>query len=202
MADCTEKFVFCVQAFTDASEAASAVDTVLTRRRKDTSASDALGIDLRLPPVGKSGDVRTMETRLRSTGELAAIRASRLWTELLPCVDGLINDADADPMAAIKVRAGLTADRKLGDATRALLAAAPMLRASLDGDGEWAELGGFAPSPDADLVSACGVLWAWAGTCVCAWRAWVRVREMRIDESAVLSILDNMGRDANMEAKV
>ena len=45
MADCTEKFVFCVQAFTDASEAASAVDTVLTRRRKDTSASDALGID-------------------------------------------------------------------------------------------------------------------------------------------------------------
>lgn len=68
MADCTEKFVFCVQAFTDASEAASAVDTVLTRRRKDTSASDALGIDLRLPPVGKSGDVRKMETRLRSTG--------------------------------------------------------------------------------------------------------------------------------------
>ena len=124
------------------------MDTVLTRRRKDTSASDALGIDLRLPPVGKSGDVRKMETRLRSTGDLAAIRASRLWTELLPCVDGLINDADADPMAAIKVRAGLTADRKLGDATRALLAAAPMLRASLDGDGEWAELGGFAPSPD------------------------------------------------------
>ena len=75
-------------------------------------------------------------------------------------------------------------------------------RASLDGDGEWAELGGFAPSPDADLVSACGVLWAWAGTCVCAWRAWVRVREMRIDESAVLSILDNMERDANMEAGV
>jgi hypothetical protein len=46
------------------------------------------------------------------------------------------------------------------------------------------------------------VLWAWAGTCICAWRAWVRIREMRIDESAVLSILDNMERDANMEAGV
>ena len=106
-------------------------------------------------------------------------------------------------MSATKIRA-LTADRDLRDAVRALLAAAPMLRPTLDGDREWREMGGFdcARAFGSVETDACARLWAWAATTACAWRAWRRVRAMRMDEGAVLAILDGMEMADTAAARV
>ena len=143
------------------------------------------------------------EATLRATGEAAARRASVLWTE------GGVRDSFValtgtnSPMSATKIRA-LTADRDLRDAVRALLAAAAMLRPALDGDREWREMGGFdcARAFGSAETDGCARLWAWAATCACAWRARRRVRAMRMDEGAVLAILDGMERAARAAARV
>ena len=140
---------------------------------------------------GATPDGAATEARLRATGEAAARRASVLWTEggVRDCVAALLGTddrrtrgsspaADVDrrsdasptattdsPMSATKIRA-LTADRDLRDAVRALLAAAPMLRPTLDGDREWREMGGFdcARAFGSVETDACARLWAWAAT--------------------------------------
>ena len=72
-----------------------------------------------------------------------------------------------------------------------------MLRPALDGDREWREMGGFDCAHlrfGSAETDGCARLWAWAATCACAWRARRRVRPMRMDEGAVLAILDGMER--------
>ena len=170
----------------------------------------SLGIETRraaTDATGTSSDdakpgVFVTEATLRATGEAAARRASVLWTE------GGVRDSFAaltgtnSPMSATKIRA-LTADRDLRDAVRALLAAAAMLRPALDGDREWREMGGF------DCARAFGSAETdGSGAWACGRRTRVRVaarrrvRAMRMDEGAVLAILDGMERAARAAARV
>ena len=159
--------------------------------------------------VGATPGGAFTEATLRATGEAAARRASVLWTEggVRDCVaaltgtetDGAKTPPRDSPMSATKIAADLTADRDLRDAVRALLAAAPMLRPALDGDREWCEMGGFDCGRGATRgwqmeIDGCARLWAWAANNACAWRAWRRVRTMRMDEGAVRAILDGMER--------
>ena len=201
-------------AFTAFADAATATDAYLAERRREdarVAGLAALGIETRraaTDATGTSSDdakprVFVTEATLRATGEAAARRASVLWTE------GGVRDSFAaltgtnSPMSATKIRA-LTADRDLRDAVRALLAAAAMLRPALDGDREWREMGGFdcARAFGSAETQLCARLWAWAATCACAWRARRRVRAMRMDEGAVLAILDGMERAARAAARV
>ena len=220
-------------AFTAHADAATATDACLAERRREdarVAGLAALGIKTHraITTDGASPDGAATEARLRATGEAAARRASVLWTEggVRDCVAALLGTddrrtrgsspaADVDrsdasptattdsPMSATKIRA-LTADRDLRDAVRALLAAAPMLRPTLDGDREWREMGGFdcARAFGSVETDACARLWAWAATTACAWRAWRRVRAMRMDEGAVLAILDGMEMADTAAARV
>ena len=209
-------------AFTAFADAATVTDAILAERRREdarVAGLASLGIETAkglatVTSVGATpGGAAFTEARLRATGEAAARRASVLWTEggVRACVAALTGAeaetdganaplADDSPMTATKIASHLTADRDLRDAVRALLAAAPMLRPALDGDREWREMGGFDCGDGATRgltrieVDGCARLWAWAATCACAWRAWRRVRTMRMDEGAVRAILDGMER--------
>lgn len=211
-------------AFTAFADAATATDAILAERRREDARVAGLaslgietnretGVTTGTSSVGATpGGAAFTKATLRATGEAAARRASVLWAEggVRACVAALTGpEAETDganapprdsPMTATKISADLAADRDLRDAVRALLAAAPMLRPALDGDREWREMGGFdycgrgATRGLQIEIDGCARLWAWAATNACAWRAWRRVRTMRMDEGAVLSILDGMER--------
>ena len=93
--------------------------------------------------------------------ELAVPRPRRTSTRRSDASPTATTDS---PMSATKIRA-LTADRDLRDAVRALLAAAPMLRPTLDGDREWREMGGFdcARAFGSVETDACARLWGVGG---------------------------------------